>query len=101
MDIRGSEFASIVDVLRGMARDGSPVNAMLEFVRESVAHRSSAVHAVMAFRRAFDISLHDATSIGGWAGFSETGLGRSGDELEAEFGELLRGNVRAPPVKEV
>ncbi len=94
MDLDDRDFDRVVEELRAMARTGASTGSLLEFAKTTVAVHSTPIHAVVAFYRAFNIPLMVATSLGGWAGFNEENQGVSSEDLESEFGELLRSNIR-------
>lgn len=94
MFISDSDLGHVVEKLKGLAREGASVAVLLETVRTDVADRSSPIEAALAFYRAFDISLFVAKSLGGWAGFNDRNEGVSSEQLESEYGELLRSHVR-------
>ena len=77
-----------------MGGAGVAIGSLLESAKATVVVHSSTQCAVIAFYRAFNTPRLVATSLGVWAGFSEENQGVSSEALEAEFGELLRSNIR-------
>ena len=94
MDSSDPRFGQVVETLKKLAREGASVAVLLETAKEDIGDLSSSIAAVLAFRRAFDIPLFAATSLGGWAGFNERGEGVSSEQLESEWGELIRSHIR-------
>lgn len=90
MVISESDFKKAVEKLKKLAREGALLAELLEAVKADVADRSSPVEAALAFYRAFDIPLFVASSLAGWSGFNAQNEGVSTEQLEAEFGELVR-----------
>lgn len=94
MDIDDEEFKKAVDDLQTLARAGASVAQLLELANIRIAEHSSAMHAIVAFHRAFDISLNTAKSLGNWVGFSGKNPGTAASDLELEFGDMLRSRIR-------
>lgn len=88
-------FWEAVEELRELALRGAELSELLEFAKAR-AGKGNTVLAIALFYRAFDLPLRDAISLGGWVGF-QVDFGNSGmtaEELETEYGELVRTAVR-------
>jgi hypothetical protein len=84
-----------VKELRELATKGAALSELLEWAKAR-AGKGKTVLAIAIFYRAFDLPMAVVTSLGGWTGFeAEHGNpGRTAEELEAEYGELIRAHVR-------
>lgn len=88
-------FWQAVEALRKLALEGTALAELLESAKARAGKRNT-VLAIAIFYRAFDLPLGVATSLGSWTGFeAEFGRdGRTAEDLEAEYGELIRVHAR-------
>lgn len=91
-------FQRAVDDLRALAQRGAGLSELLHLARER-AGRERWIVAVAMLRKAFTLSMNEATLLGAWAGFATKAEGgRTVEELEAEVGPRIREGI-APQTK--
>jgi hypothetical protein len=95
MELDDPSFWQAVEELRELALKGAALSELLELA-QARAGKGNTVLAVALFYRAFDLPLQVAKSLGEWTEFEvEFGNpGRTAEELEAEYGELIRAHAR-------
>jgi hypothetical protein len=95
MELDDPDFLQAVEGLRELAIKGTGLSELLEWAKAR-AGKAKTVLAIAIFYRAFDLPMGVVTSLGGWTGFAaEHGnSGTTAEELDAEYGELIRAHVR-------
>lgn len=96
MNLDDPSFVQVVGELRDLATKGAELAELLELAKVR-AGKGKTILAIAIFYRAFDLPLLVATSLGAWTGFeADHGRhgGRSAEDLDAGYGELIRSRVR-------
>jgi len=100
MKLDDPSFLQAVEDLRELAINGKDLPALLQFAKVR-AGKGKTVLACAIFYRAFDLPMVVVTSLGAWTGFeAELGnRGRTAEDLDAEYGEVIRAHVRRLPLR--
>lgn len=84
-----SDIQKLAYELRTLRSKGASVAALCRRVQHASKKEHANYEMIQAFKIAFNLSLFDLTTIGGWVGFGSGNPGPSDDDLERQFGPAL------------
>jgi hypothetical protein len=80
--------ANIIEELRELARQGTPASQLLQQLKHRLEPNVGRLPAVLYFRQAFFLDLHEATNIGASSIFPEGGW--SDAELDRKMAQVMQ-----------